>query len=157
VAFFPVLDTASIKTGHFSYSWASPAAVPRSALHSPPSKNHLVLATATITLHLGTAPASAQYARKVCLFPLKSRREPADLVCFGEPPDNGAVNDIICCPPETVRKQYGFTVSRCLGRANLKCSRFNWLHRVLGGGIFLSMYSGDLCADMILAILACLS
>jgi flavin-dependent dehydrogenase len=28
---------------------------------------------------------------------------------------------------------------------------------VLGGGIFLSMYSGDLCADMILAILACLS
>src|SRR4051812_39996480 len=45
------VDTASMRTGHFSYSLASPATVPRSSLHSPPSKNHLALPMATITLH----------------------------------------------------------------------------------------------------------
>jgi hypothetical protein len=53
VAFFPALETASIRTGHFSYSLASPATVPRSSRHSPPSKNQLVPPMATITLHLG--------------------------------------------------------------------------------------------------------
>src|SRR3954454_13065226 len=47
------VDTASMRTGHFSYSLASPATVPRSSLHSPPSKNHLALPMATITLHFG--------------------------------------------------------------------------------------------------------
>lgn len=47
------VDTASMRTGHLSYSLASPATVPRSSLHSPPSKNHLALPMATITLHFG--------------------------------------------------------------------------------------------------------
>src|SRR4051812_20274760 len=47
------VDTASMRTGHLSYSLASPATVPRSSLHSPPSKNHSALPMATITLHFG--------------------------------------------------------------------------------------------------------
>jgi hypothetical protein len=71
VVFFPALDTASIRTGHFSYSLASPATVPRSSLHSPPSKNHLVLPMATITLHLGHGTCIRPICTRFGLFPVK--------------------------------------------------------------------------------------
>src|SRR3954452_10091666 len=61
------LDTASMRTGHFSYSLASPATVPRSSLHSPPSKNHLALPMATITLHFG-------HCTCICLACAQNRR-----------------------------------------------------------------------------------
>src|SRR3954454_12413391 len=66
MAFFPALDTASIRTGHFSYSLAPPASVPQSSLHSPPSKNHLVAPIATITLHLGHGTC----IRPICTYKL---------------------------------------------------------------------------------------
>jgi hypothetical protein len=71
MVFFPALDTASIRTGHFSYSLASPATVPRSSLHSPPSKNHLVLPMATITLHLGHGTCIRPICTRFGLFPVK--------------------------------------------------------------------------------------
>src|SRR3954453_4255996 len=61
------VDTASMRTGHLSYSLASPATVPRSSLHSPPSKNHLALPMGTITLHFG-------HCTCICLPCAQSRR-----------------------------------------------------------------------------------
>jgi hypothetical protein len=85
VAFFLALETASIRTGHFSYSLASPASVPRSSLHSPRQRTTWWRQWRRSLCIWGTAPASAQYAptswsvssQKTGKWPEKKRRQEA--------------------------------------------------------------------------------